>query len=77
MKRWRTRPPNIGKSINYFIEKENRKTLKIILEIDKQKHLLSNWERNFIHSIKGQIDNGRRLSAKQEDKLEGIMRRIG
>ena len=76
MKRRRIRFLNIGKLINYFIEKENRKTVKAILEIDKQTHLLNNWERKFVHSVKGRIDDGRRLSAKQEEKLTEIMHRI-
>lgn len=35
----------------------------------------SEWETNFLHSIIEQLDSGRTLTEKQEDKLLQIQRR--
>jgi hypothetical protein len=64
------------KSKNYVMEGENRKTIISILETDSQTPILNDWERDFLHSVKKQIDNGRALSAKQKLKINDIMRRV-
>ncbi len=46
--------------------------LTLIDDCERRESRLSDWERNFVASLRTQIEAGRRPSAPQADKLEDI-----
>ena len=46
--------------------------LSLVEDCEDRQSLLSEWEADFIASIRDQLEEGRRLSPKQEDKLDSI-----
>lgn len=53
------------------------KEINFILErIDKQLYLLSDWETNFINSIKKQLQNNQSLTPHQNKKLNEIWDKV-
>lgn len=49
--------------------------LTLIEDCEAREEHLSDWERSFIDSIKTQLADGRRLSPKQTDTLDGVWER--
>jgi hypothetical protein len=49
---------------------------QLIEDCESREDRLTDWERGFIDSIKRQLTDGRRLSEKQIDRLDGIWERV-
>jgi len=50
--------------------------LTMIEDCENRESKLSDWETNFIDSIKGQIEQGHSLTEKQRERLETIWERV-
>lgn len=49
--------------------------ITLIEDCEKREERLNDWERGFVDSLRRQLEEGRRPSAKQIDTLEGIWER--
>lgn len=49
--------------------------ITLIEDCEKREEKLSDWERNFIDSLRRQIEDGRRPSPKQIDALDSAWER--
>jgi hypothetical protein len=49
--------------------------LQLIDDCEARESRLSDWERNFIDSLRGQIERGRTLSPKQIETLDNVWER--
>lgn len=49
---------------------------QMLEDVEKQCHLLTDWECEFIDSISYQLGKGRGLSDKQDETLEKIWNRV-
>lgn len=51
---------------------ESNEHLEMIEDCEARESRMTEWEVGFIDSIRNQIENGKRLSTKQEEKLDRI-----
>lgn len=72
----RIRKKTLVVDLGEFEEKEADRWIEIIWEALDEPEQISDWEDEFLYSIAIQIREGRRLTDKQEQVLERIVRKV-